>query len=82
MACDSFPNVHPAESTSLTPSPARQPVGAGGNEVNPMRRHVREDLASPITGTPRVTVTCAVGRGSSKKRTPICNGLDRSPTPR
>lgn len=57
MARDSFPNVHPAESTSLTPSPACQPVGAGGNEVNPMHCHVHADLASPINGTPRVTAT-------------------------
>lgn len=46
MARVSFPNVHPAESTSLTPSPARQPVGAGGNEVNPMRRHARRSVAT------------------------------------
>ena len=82
MARDSFPNVHPAESTSLTPSLACQPVGAGGNEVNPMRRPVRKDLASPINGIPRVTVICAVGRGSSKKQTPSCNGVDRSRAPR
>lgn len=82
MARDSFPKVHPAESTSLTPSPACQPVGAGRNEVNPMRRHVCKDVASPINGTPRVTVICAVGRGSSKKRMPTCNGLDRSLAPR
>lgn len=32
-------------------------MGTLGNEVNPIRRRVRKDSASPINGTPRVTVT-------------------------
>lgn len=73
MARDSFPHMHPAESTSLTPVNGPPAGGRRGKRGKPNAPPCSQEHGNRSVSDGQD----AVGRGCSKKRMLICNGLDR-----